>query len=779
MKKLRQVFALLFVVTMLVLCVPVSASAATNPYPMYQDADGDGYQEVRCTYYAWKQAYDRLGVALPGGWGDGGSWLTSAKNAKYDTGTVAKANSIAVWQNGSWGHVAFVTSVNGNTMTINEGGNTYNDGLFTWLENGVYKTKKTTDTDGIRTGASVSSKYGSCYDKQYSADLILKGFIYLDGSSSSTKILTLNFHVNGGKISSDTYKSSSSYVCTSDGSKFGPKYYYNQYIDADYGLYNASSFGLTRTGYKFVGWSTSKSGGTILKEDDTTLRTSDITSKIKDGSCTVTLYAQWKPNTLTIKYHTNGGSIDSTTYSASSGKIYKNGSQHTKTYSYNNVLHENGLTNASTFGLYKTGYTFTGWSTSKSGGTVFDQNDGTLKPTDITSKIKTGDATVTMYAQWEPNTLTTYYHVNGGSLSSDTYKVVNGYICTSDGEKHDPWYSYNGTALSKYGLYSPKTFGLKRAGYTFVGWSTSKSGETILDETDLTITPTDITSKIKDGDCSVTLYAQWKKQNVATITKQPQTAYAQLGEKVTTTVKATGDGLTYTWYVKDPGDTKYYKSSITSPTYSVKMTEAKNGRRAICYVTDKYGNKVQSKTVVLRMSATITEQPKTAYAQYGKTIKASVSAVGDGLTYQWYVKNAGSDKYIKSSVTGPVYSYKMDEARSDRRVLCYVTDKYGNRVRTEAVVLRMSTTILDQTTSVCVANGKKATVKIDAVGDDLTYRWCFKNEGASKYTYTSSFTGDTYSVTMSDARANRRVLCKVSDKYGNVVKSETVVLKQK
>lgn len=147
----------------------------------------------------------------------------------------------------------------------------------------------------------------------------------------------------------------------------------------------------TRTGYKFKGWSTSS----------TATSASYAAGATYSKNTKATLYAVWEPNTLTIKYHTNGGSIDSTTYSASSGKICKNGSQYIKTYSYNNILHENGLTNASTFGLYKTGYTFTGWSTSKSGGTVFDQNDGTLKPTDITSKINTGDCTVTLYAQWE------------------------------------------------------------------------------------------------------------------------------------------------------------------------------------------------------------------------------------------------------------------------------------------------------------------------------------------------------------------------------------------
>ena len=37
----------------------------------------------------------------------------------------------------------------------------------------------------------------------------------------------------------------------------------------------------------------------------------------------------------------------------------------------------------------------------------------------------------------------------------------------------------------------------------------------------------------------------------------------------------------------------------------------------------------------------ITAQPKNGYAAEGETARASVTAEGDGLEYQWYVKTAG------------------------------------------------------------------------------------------------------------------------------------------
>ena len=64
-------------------------------------------------------------------------------------------------------------------------------------------------------------------------------------------------------------------------------------------------------------------------------------------------------------------------------------------------------------------------------------------------------------------------------------------------------------------------------------------------------------------------------------------------------MKATGDGITYQWYIKNPGQDSFSKSSVTSATYSCKMTAKISGRQAYCKITDKYGNTVKTKTVNL------------------------------------------------------------------------------------------------------------------------------------------------------------------------------------
>jgi len=176
----------------------------------------------------------------------------------------------------------------------------------------------------------------------------------------------------------------------------------------------------------------------------------------------------------------------------------------------------------------------------------------------------------------------------------------------------------------------------------------------------------------------------------ATITKEPATtAYAKKGAKVSVKITAKGDGLKYTWYVKNDGQSKYSKSSVTSATYSATMSDKVKGRRVYCVVKDKYGKTVQSKTFLLRERVSITSQPKlSTYAKNGATAKVTVKASGDGLKYTWYVKNAGSSKYTKSSITRATYSVKMSSKVNGRRLYCIVTDKYGNKVQTQTVILK-------------------------------------------------------------------------------------------
>ena len=62
------------------------------------------------------------------------------------------------------------------------------------------------------------------------------------------------------------------------------------------------------------------------------------------------------------------------------------------------------------------------------------------------------------------------------------------------------------------------------------------------------------------------------------------------GELVHVTVEAEGEKLTYEWWYALAGSTKFYKSSITTATYTTRMDATRDGRQLYCIVKDENGN---------------------------------------------------------------------------------------------------------------------------------------------------------------------------------------------
>ena len=285
-------------------------------------------------------------------------------------------------------------------------------------------------------------------------------------------------------------------------------------------------------------------------------------------------------------------------------------------------------------------------------------------------------------------------------------------------------------------------------------------------------------------------YGNSVKSNVVTlymgnplkITKQPANVSAFSGATIKTSVTASGDGLTYTWYYKNKDASSYSKSSITTKTYSATMDSTREGRQVYCVVKDKWGSTIKTNVVTLSMKRTakITTQPKTAAAPKGKTVKTTISATGDGLTYTWYFKNKGASSYSKSSITTNAYTMTADSTRNGRTVYCVVKDKYGNSVKSNVVTLYMGNPakITKQLANVTVATGSAAKTTITASGDGITYTWYIKNKGATAWS-KSSVTGTSYSVTMKSTVDGRQVYCVVKDKYGTSVKSNVITLTMK
>ena len=245
------------------------------------------------------------------------------------------------------------------------------------------------------------------------------------------KKVYISYNVNGGSLSSSTY-STNAYGHISNGSTL-----YFQSINhgnkAD--PYNASTFGLTRTGYQFAGWKV-RSTGTILDQNteyaSTVYAQYDDSSKTTANTSTVYCYldAQWTPNKVKLAYHPNGGTATKATLN-DYGFLKYNDETYFQTINHGSKADPY---NASTLGLTRTGYTFKGWKV-KSTGTVLDQDTEYASTVyaqhDDKSKTTSNTTTVYcyLYAEWEKNTYTNTvvhwkYVGTGGDNSTGTFKKM-------------------------------------------------------------------------------------------------------------------------------------------------------------------------------------------------------------------------------------------------------------------------------------------------------------------------------------------------------------------
>lgn len=207
----------------------------------------------------------------------------------------------------------------------------------------------------------------------------------------------------------------------------------------------------TRTGYTFLGWSTSSSATSATYSAGGSYTTNSA----------ATLYAVWSENKLTINYYSNyaTNAFDDAlnTVSASTNVIV-----YTQYIYYDNDYSTYGLANYSnsTGSIYmqRIGYTGTGyWGTSVDGGTLINENTGYATGQTIAKALgkdlSSGNASINLYAQWKKNTYTFLYNANAnaatGTMDSITVEWGETFILPENS--------------------------FKREGYKFVGWNVCRN----------------------------------------------------------------------------------------------------------------------------------------------------------------------------------------------------------------------------------------------------------------------------------------------------------------
>ena len=227
-------------------------------------------------------------------------------------------------------------------------------------------------------------------------------------------------------------------------------YTYNRVFDGS--IYDVTNL-FSRTGYHVDNanaWIRT-SDNKAFSQVSVSYRASDlmqINTSSKSTLYHVYLKANWKINTLQIRYHLNGGTLksgsklgDGTVLNAdSAGNIYKTAVNNeanriiqTKTYSAGETINLlNAGPSGTTINAVRTNYTIapgTEWKTS--GGVKFNHNtnyviagSGANAALDITKSSKVVD----LYLNWktnEPKYLTIVYHINHGTLVRNSMPAAN------------------------------------------------------------------------------------------------------------------------------------------------------------------------------------------------------------------------------------------------------------------------------------------------------------------------------------------------------------------
>lgn len=283
------------------------------------------------------------------------------------------------------------------------------------------------------------------------------GTYSISGNGSATKTITVtfeNYYTGFSKTEDVTFNVTVPACYTVSYNANGGSGAPSSQIKLPHQTLTLSSTKPTRTGYTFKGWALSKANadaGTWYYQ--------------AGGSCgkneNLTLYATWEEHKLTVNYYSNYAT--SAFEDALTAVGYdKNVKVWTYDFYYDNDYSTYGLANYSNSSgsvyMTRTGYTGTGkWGTSTSGGTLINENTGYATGQALAKALgkdlSSGNASISLYAQWQINTYTITYNANGGtgSMSSQTVEWQETFTLSNNA--------------------------FKREGYKFLGWNLYRNAD--------------------------------------------------------------------------------------------------------------------------------------------------------------------------------------------------------------------------------------------------------------------------------------------------------------
>ena len=219
--------------------------------------------------------------------------------------------------------------------------------------------KQLNDEMSLRAGMNLSLQAGKTYYFSFAWDKKSTKTVNISVSKPVVETHKVSFNANGGTTAAKP-------ITVTNGATYGT-------------LPTA-----TRTGYKFDGWYTARTGGSKVTASSRVNLRGDRT-----------LYAHWtKGKTVKVTFNANGGKVSTSSKTVTAGGAY--GALPTPT---------------------RTGYQFDGWYTGRTSGSKVKS----------TTKVTASASAQTLYARWsKPKTYLITLDPNGGSVCPGFISVVNG-----------------------------------------------------------------------------------------------------------------------------------------------------------------------------------------------------------------------------------------------------------------------------------------------------------------------------------------------------------------
>ena len=264
-------------------------------------------------------------------------------------------------------------------------------------------------------------------------------------------IVTYTLNVPRLNILTVTYNSNGANIKQLNGSNISEGAHSEQYlINRAYNsgldnMDNPSHLYFEKTGYKPSGnWNTTSNGTGYTVNQSTSYATGAklaeaLGKNISTQDASVTVYAQWIPHQVKIKYFANGGSVTNSAFKldTSDGTIHAISSDGSTTNTFHILNYGTSADpwNDSSFGLIRTGYTFAGWrivgannitlnQDTKYESTKYSQYDNSSKNTSNTETVE-----CRLEAVWNINTYSnTIYHfrtIDGSEIiETSTFNAI-------------------------------------------------------------------------------------------------------------------------------------------------------------------------------------------------------------------------------------------------------------------------------------------------------------------------------------------------------------------